>query len=104
MAGVFHASVEGTLNAWHLSLYFNPGRRPFIHALNVNARYATCILDLPVGSGPAAPGYWTVALAPSGKDLYATNAIEGTVTRYDADTLQTRAWKPPNRGAKAPSA
>ncbi len=104
MAGVFQASVEGTLNAWHFSLYFNPGRRPFIHALNVNARYATCILDLPVGSGPAAPGYWTVALAPSGKDLYATNAIEGTVTKYDADTLQTVAWKPLNRGAKATSA
>jgi DNA-binding beta-propeller fold protein YncE len=104
MAGVFQASVDGKLNAWHFSLYFNPGRRPFIHALNVNARYATCILDLPVGSGPAAPSFWTVALTPSGKDLYATNAIEGTVTKYDADTLQTVAWKPLNRGAKATTA
>jgi WD40 repeat protein len=104
MAGVFQASVDGTLNAWHFSLYFNPGRRPFIHALNVNARYATCILDLPVGSGPAAPGFWTVALTPSGKNLYAANAIEGTVTKYDADTLQPVASKPLKGGAKATTA
>jgi len=104
MAGVFQASVDGTLNAWHFSLYFNPGRRPFIHALNVNARYATCILDLPVGPGPASPGFWTVALTPNGKSLYAANAIEGTVTKYDADTLQAVAWKPLSRGAKATTA
>ena len=104
MAGVFQASVDGTLNAWHFSLYFNPGRRPFIHALNVNARYATCILDLPVGSGPAAPGFWTVALTPNGKNLYAANAIEGTVTKYDADTLQPVAWKPLSGGANATTA
>jgi DNA-binding beta-propeller fold protein YncE len=104
MAGIYQASIDGSLSSWHFSLYSNPGRRPFIHALNVAGRYATCILDLPVGSGPAAPGFWTVALAPSGKHLYATNAVEGTVTRYDADTLQSLQWKSLKRSATAPTA
>ena len=104
MAGIYQASVDATLNSWHFSLYSNPGRRPFIHALNVSGRYATCILDLPVGAGPAAPAFWTVALAPGGKHLYATNAVEGTVTRYDADTLQSLQWKPLKRTAAAPAA
>jgi DNA-binding beta-propeller fold protein YncE len=104
MAGVYQASVDGRLNNWHFSLYFNPGRRPFIHALNVTARYATCILDLPVGAGPAAPGFWTVALAPSGKHLYAANAVEGTVAKYDADSLQPLQRQSLKRGATAPTA
>ncbi len=104
MAGIYQASVDGTLSSWHFSLYSNPGRRPFIHALNVNGRYATCILDLPVGPGPAAPAFWTVALAPGAKHMYATNAVEGTVTRYDADTLQSLQWKALKRAAAAPTA
>jgi len=104
MAGIYQASADGRLSSWHFSLYSNPGRRPFIHALNVNGRYATCILDLPVGAGPVAPGFWTVAMAPSGKHLYATNAVEGTVTRYDADTLQSLQWKSMKRSATAPTA
>lgn len=104
MAGIYQTSVEGTLSNWHFSLYSNPGRRPFIHALNVSGRYATCILDLPVVAGAAAPAFWTVALAPGGKHLYATNAVEGTVTRYDADTLQSLQWKALKRGAAAPTA
>lgn len=103
MAGIYQTSVDATLNSWHFSLYSNPGRRPFIHALNVSGRYATCILDLPVGSGPAAPGFWTVALAPSGQHMYATNAVEGTVSRYDADTLTTLQWKGLKRSATAPT-
>jgi WD40 repeat protein len=103
MAGIYQASVDATLSSWHFSLYSNPGRRPFIHALNVSGRYATCILDLPVGAGPDAPGFWTVALAPGGKHMYATNAVEGTVTRYDADTLTSLQWKALKRTAKAPT-
>lgn len=104
MAGVYQTSVDGRSNSWHFSLYSNPGRRPFIHALNVSGRYATCILDLPVGAGPAAPGFWTMALAPNGGHLYAANAVEGTVTKYSADTLASVQWKPLRRGAIATSA
>jgi len=70
----------------------------------VSGRYATCILDLPAGVGPSAPGFWTVALTPSGKYMYATNAVEGTVTRYDADTLQSLQWKDLKRSAAWPTA
>lgn len=105
MAGVYHASVTGRLNGFHFSLYSNPrSRRPFIHALNVGGRYATCILDLPVGSGPAAPSFWTVALAPNGGHLYAANAVEGTVAKYNADTLTSLQWKSLKRTATPTSA
>jgi DNA-binding beta-propeller fold protein YncE len=105
MAGVYHASVTGSLSGFHFSLYSNPrSRRPFIHALNVGGRYATCILDLPVGNGPAAPSFWTVALAPNGGHLYATNAVEGTVAKYNADTLTSLQWKSLKRTAQATAA
>jgi len=104
MAGVYHASVAGTLNAWYFSFYFNPGRSPFVHALNVTARYATCILDVPSGSGPTAAGFWTLALSPNGKSLYATNAVQGVVAVYDGDTLERRATHDLKRAAAAPTA
>ena len=104
MAGIYQTSVDATLTGWYFSLYSNPGRRPFIHALNVSGRYATCILDLPVGSGPYAPGFWTVALAPSGKHMYATNAVEGIVTKYDAYALTSLEWKGLKRSAAPPAA
>src|SRR3981081_4934987 len=66
MAGVYHASAAGRLNAWYFSFYFNPGRNPFAHALNLTARYATCILDVPSGSGPTATGLRRLALGPQG--------------------------------------
>jgi len=103
MAGVFHASVPGRLNGWYFSFYFNPGRTPFVHALNVTARYATCILDVPTGSGPAATGYWALALAPDGRTLYATNAVQGVVTTYDAETLERRATHALKRSAAPPT-
>jgi DNA-binding beta-propeller fold protein YncE len=104
MAGIYQASVSGRKNGWHFSLYSNPGRRPFIHALNVTGRYSTCILDLPVGSGPAAPAFWTMALAPNGAHLYAANAVEGTVSKYDAETLQSMRWGALKRSVTATTA
>ena len=104
MAGVYHASVPGRLNDWYFSFYFNPGRTPFVHALNVTARYATCILDVPTGSGPVATRYWALALAPNGKTLYATNAVQGVVTVYDAETLERRGTHELKRSAAAPTA
>jgi len=104
MAGVYHASVAGRLNSWYFSFYFNPGRNPFVHALNVTARYATCILDVPTGSGPVAAGFWTLALDPNGASLYATNAVQGIVTKYDADTLERRATSALKRSAAVPTA
>ena len=104
MAGVYHASVAGTLNAWYFSFYFNPGGNPFVHALNVTARYATCILDVPSGSGSTAAGFWTLALSPNGKSLYATNAVQGVVAVYDADTLERRSTHDLKRAVAAPTA
>jgi DNA-binding beta-propeller fold protein YncE len=104
MAGVYHASVAGRLNAWYFSLYFNPGGNPFVHALNVTDRYATCLLDVPTGSGPAAAGFWTLALAPDARTLYATNAVQGVVTSYDAETLERRGTRDLRRTVSAATA
>jgi DNA-binding beta-propeller fold protein YncE len=104
MAGVYHASVAGRLNAWYFSFYFNPGRNPFVHALNVTARYATCILDVPTGSGPTATGFWTLALAPNARTLYAANAVQGVVTTYDAESLERRATRELKRAVTATTA
>jgi DNA-binding beta-propeller fold protein YncE len=104
MAGVYHASVAGRLGGWYFSLYFNPGGSPFVHALNVMARYATCLLDVPSGSGPLATGYWTLALAPDGKTLYTTNAVQGVVTTYDAETLERRTTRQLKRSVAATTA
>jgi DNA-binding beta-propeller fold protein YncE len=104
MAGVYHASVAGRLNAWYFSFYFNPGRNPFVHALNVTARYATCILDVPTGRGPTATGFWTLALAPNGRTLYAANAVQGVVTTYDAESLERRATRELKRAVTAATA
>jgi len=104
MAGVYHASVAGRVNAWYFSFYFNPSGTPFVHALNVTARYATCILDVPTGRGPTAKGFWTLALAPNGRTLYATNAVQGVVTTYDAESLERLAVRELKRTVTAASA
>ena len=60
MNGLYHASVA-VGGDWFLSLYSNPGRGPFIHALNTTQLYAQCILnmpDVPSGLRPA----WSMLL------------------------------------------
>jgi DNA-binding beta-propeller fold protein YncE len=74
-----------------------------VHALHVTARYATCLLDVPSGSGPQASSHWTMALTPSGKYLFTTNAVQRIVTMYDADTLERRASRTLNRTAAPPT-
>ncbi|MDO8506304.1 MAG: hypothetical protein Q7S41_01705, partial [Candidatus Limnocylindria bacterium] len=45
MDGTFHVSVAPTKGDWSFGLYMRPNGSPFVHALNVPGRYATCIVD-----------------------------------------------------------
>ena len=88
MTGIYQSSVPSRDGLWNFSFYYNPNRGPFIHVLHLNSRSAFCILDLPDPPN----GYdkrlgWSLALAPSGKTLYAVNGALGLVSSIDATTL-----------------
>jgi DNA-binding beta-propeller fold protein YncE len=85
MNGLYHASVA-VGGDWFLSLYSNPGRGPFIHALNTTQLYAQCILnmpDVPVALRPA----WSMVLDPKHPRLYAVNGAGGVVSEVDTSAL-----------------
>src|SRR5207245_1006215 len=91
MNGIYQSSVPSRDGQWNFSFYYNPKRGPFIHVLHLNTRSAFCILDLPI----VANGYdkrlqWSLALAPSGAMLYASNGALGLVSAIDAATLKVR--------------
>ncbi|HEX6060700.1 MAG TPA: hypothetical protein VF001_01415, partial [Candidatus Limnocylindria bacterium] len=85
MNGLYHASVA-VGSGWFLSLYSNPGRGPFIHALNTTQLYAQCILnmpDVPAALGPA----WSMLLDPKRDRLYAVNGAAGVVSEINTAAL-----------------
>jgi len=88
MDGAFHASVAPVGGQWSYGLYVGRNGRPFVHALNVAARYATCIVDLPgtrTGSSMLA-----LALTPDAKRLFVSDTGTGTVSEIDAETQKVR--------------
>jgi len=91
MNGIYHASVA-VGGEWFLSLYSNPGRGPFIHALNTTQLYAQCILnmpDVPVALRPA----WSMVNDPKHARLYAVNGAGGVVSEVDTAGLTVRRSK-----------
>lgn len=85
MNGLYHASVAVGAD-WFLSLYSNPGRGPFIHALNTTQLYAQCILnipDVPVALRPA----WSMVHDPKHLKLYAVNGAGGVVSEVNTAAL-----------------
>lgn len=89
MRGIYATSVAGPHGEWNFSLYFNPAKGPFVHALNLQAQYAQCILDVPAGSGAAASrGLWSLAKSPNGAMVYAVNGDLGTVAAIDTSSVK----------------
>jgi len=62
----------------------NNSHGPFIHALNLNDRFAICI-DLPAQGKDDAEKqmFWSLAVSPNGKTLYAANGALGLVSEID---------------------
>jgi hypothetical protein len=88
MNGLYHASVAVGAD-WFLSLYSNPGRGPFIHALNTTQLYAQCILnipDVPVALRPA----WSMLHDPKHLTLYAVNGAGGVISEVNTAALTVR--------------
>jgi hypothetical protein len=81
MSGLYHASVALD-REWFLSLYSNPGRGPFIHALNTTQLYAQCILNMPDVPAALRPA-WSMVLDPKHARLYAVNGAGGVVSEID---------------------
>jgi hypothetical protein len=84
MDGLRQTSVASADGQWLYSLYLNNVTGPFIHALNLDNRFALC-LDLPAaGKGDVEKQMlWTLALAPDGRKLYAANGALGLVAQLD---------------------
>ncbi len=89
MRGIYTTSVAGPHGEWNFGLYFNPSRGPFVHALNLQAQYAQCILDIPAGAGaPGRKGLWSLARSPNGATVYAVNGDLGTVAVIDTSSVK----------------
>ncbi|MDQ2950854.1 MAG: hypothetical protein M3R54_01170 [Chloroflexota bacterium] len=84
MDGTFHVSVAPTVGDWSFGLYMRPNGTPFVHALNVPGRYATCIIDL-AGKWTAASRF-SMALADDGRRLYVVDATTGAASAIDTQT------------------
>ena len=85
MNGLYHASVAVGAD-WFLSLYSNPGRGPFIHALNTTQLYAQCILNIPDVPAALRPA-WSMVHDPGHAKLYAVNGAGGVVSEVNTGTL-----------------
>ena len=85
MNGLYHASVA-VGSDWFLSLYSNPGRGPFIHALNTTQLYAQCILNMPDVPAALRPA-WSMLLDRKRDRLYAVNGAGGVVSEVNTSAL-----------------
>lgn len=88
MAGYPWDAVASPDGQWLFTLYVGMREEhAFIHALNVQDGYAWCI-DLPSGSGqPAMLEHYSLALAPDGHTVYASNAVLGILAIADVANI-----------------
>jgi hypothetical protein len=91
MSGDRQISVPSSTGEWLFSLYTNENYGPFIHALNLNTRFAVCI-DLPKDGkdDPEKQAFWSLAMSPGGSTLYAANGALNLVVELDTQQLQIR--------------
>jgi hypothetical protein len=84
MDGLRQTSVASADGQWLYSLYLNNVTGPFIHALNLDNRFALC-LDLPTANKGDVEKQmlWTLAMSPDGRKLYAANGALGLVAQLD---------------------
>ncbi|MBI3522221.1 MAG: hypothetical protein HY071_03855 [Chloroflexi bacterium] len=88
MDGAFHVSVAPAGGDWSYGLYVKRDGRPFVHALNVAQRYATCIVDLP--GTRTADSALSLALGPNARALYVVDTGTGSISEIDALTQKVK--------------
>ena len=82
MTGVRLSGVASTGGSWLFSMYIRDHANPFVHALSLDSSLAFC-LDLR-GGGYAEDGtamLWTLAMSPTGTEVYAANAASGDIAK-----------------------
>lgn len=95
MAGAYIASAASDDGQWLYGLYVRNNAHPFIHALNLDNRYAMCIFLPGDSSGSAEEQHlWSLALSENGHDLYAVNGSLGLVAEVDTidNVVRRSAW------------
>jgi len=104
MIGNRYVSVATRGGAWLYSLYTRLDEGPFVHALNLNDRYAVCVdLPFPVGGGDFESDLmWSLALAPDESTLYAVNVALGQVAAINTQTFAVRSATLPRPNAQVP--
>ena len=85
MRGIQRGVANGPLG-WQFGLFYDPARGPFVHALNLRARHAFCILDLPKVLD--APGMWSIGMKGAAA-LYLVNGQTGDLVEIDPQSFQT---------------
>lgn len=90
MGGIYHATA--TAGMWHLGLYVSTTRGPVVHALNMTARFAFCLLEL--AGMPTHRSAWAIAPAPSGDRAFVVNAATGAFASVATSdlTMATRSF------------
>jgi DNA-binding beta-propeller fold protein YncE len=81
MRGTYLSSVPSPTGEWLYSLYVKDDHLPFIHALNLDQRFAVCIfLPSPGEMTPKGQMAWSLAITADGSSLYAANSALGVVS------------------------
>ena len=85
MDGARLSAVASTDGTWLYSLYLNSTDGPFVHALNVDTRFAMCIFLPTTGKADREKQlFWSLALSNDGRDLYAANGALGIVAEVSS--------------------
>jgi len=97
MNGSYTTATAGPGGEWYFSVYQHPTKGPYIHALNMHARIAQCILDLPTfGSAGALEmakqPFWSLAVEDYHgiARLYAVNGALGRVAVVDPYEIRVK--------------
>ncbi|MGH2542491.1 MAG: YncE family protein, partial [Ardenticatenaceae bacterium] len=91
MLGRYLSSLPSRTGEWLYSLYLNETKGPFIHALNLNNRWAICIFLPDQGKEQLELQLrWTMTLSEDGKSLYAANGALGRVVEVDTTDHRVR--------------
>ncbi len=103
MQGTRTSSVASRNGQWLYTLYLNPAKGPFIHALNVGQNFAQCIF-LPRPERGGADFGWSMALTPDGTRLFAANGLTRSVVEIDASnqTVRRKATLPGTSAGRNP--
>lgn len=91
ISGAAIDSVSSPDGAWQFTVYVLGQSSPFVHALNLNDRFAFCI-DLPSSAHDQILDLlWGVVASHDGRSVYAVNGAHGSVVEMATDNpYQTR--------------